>query len=240
MLPDKIDMQMENFLISTLTQDIANLREQLSLLERRAETLRTALGELETLLDERQAVLLAASQAPVVAAVPAEPAEQPQSASVPLDAESGLPEIEVELIVCDDDDEPLDADLSPEQPIAEPLPAEPETLSEPVEEPSRQESLLQESVPSPAVEDKESPAEKPAGVNLPPVDDIRKAISLGDRFLFQRELFGGDGEKMNKTIEALNALPSLEKALEYIEKKFHWDTETTSYELFLNILKRRY
>ena len=70
---------------------------------------------------------------------------------------------------------------------------------------------------------------------VPRVEDIKKAISLGDRFLFQRELFAGNGEQMNKTIEYLNGLSSLEEALKYIEK-FGWNKDSNAYELFTNIL----
>ncbi|MBQ7210154.1 MAG: hypothetical protein IJS05_04585 [Paludibacteraceae bacterium] len=78
------------------------------------------------------------------------------------------------------------------------------------------------------------------GVTLPPVSNIREAMSVGDRFLFQRELFATDGELMNKTIEALNNLTSFEQAMAYIDKRFRWDKESQAYEIFVNILKRRF
>ena len=80
-----------------------------------------------------------------------------------------------------------------------------------------------------------------AGANLlPPVTDIRKAMSIADKFLFQRELFGGDMEKMLNTIEKLNKMTSLEQAAEYLRNKFNWDTGSQTYELFYNLLKRRF
>ncbi len=96
----------------------------------------------------------------------------------------------------------------------------------------------------PVVEEEEqivaAPQPTTTSTILPPVADIRKAISLGDRFLFQRELFAGNGELMTKTIEKLNGLSSLEEAMEYITKHFNWDNESQAYELFVNILKRRF
>lgn len=93
----------------------------------------------------------------------------------------------------------------------------------------------------------EIPAEpaKPEGPEaphsvVPKVSDIKKAISLGDRFLFQRELFGGNGELMAKTIAELNKLSSLNEAEAFIDKRFSWDKESSTYELFYNILKRRW
>ena len=73
-----------------------------------------------------------------------------------------------------------------------------------------------------------------------PVSDIRKAISIGDRFLFQRELFAQNGELMQKTLDALNVAENFEAALAYIDKHFSWDKESATYDLFLSVLKRRF
>ena len=72
------------------------------------------------------------------------------------------------------------------------------------------------------------------------IDDIKQAISLGDRFLFQRELFNNNGELMTKTIGYLNGLTSMDEALQYVNKKFNWDSENPTVERFLQILIRRY
>lgn len=123
----------------------------------------------------------------------------------------------------------------------EPAPvAEPELVVEP-------ESVVEaehEAIPEPVVE----PAPEPAAPHIPvqtslfgaPVQDIRKAISLGDRFLFQRELFGGSAERMQKTLDALNALGSFAEAEQYVHANFQWDRESASYELFIAVLKRRF
>jgi len=71
------------------------------------------------------------------------------------------------------------------------------------------------------------------------VDDIRLAISLGDRFLYQRELFGQNAELMQKTLTELNALNSFDEAMNYISR-FGWDTESNSYQQFLVTLHRRF
>lgn len=72
------------------------------------------------------------------------------------------------------------------------------------------------------------------------IEDISKAISLGDRFLFQRELFGNNGEIMQKTIAHLNAMNSAEEAMTYLQKKFAWDKESTTVERFIQLISRRY
>ena len=72
------------------------------------------------------------------------------------------------------------------------------------------------------------------------VSDIRQAISLGDRFLYQRELFGQNAELMQRTLTELDQLNSYEDALNYINQHFHWDTESNTYQQFLITLHRRF
>lgn len=108
-------------------------------------------------------------------------------------------------------------------PIATPEP-------EPVVEP---ESVV---APEPVVEEVASPK---AAVYGKAVDDIRMAISLGDRFLYQRELFGQNAELMQKTLNELNELGSFDEAMNYIAK-FGWDTESNTYQQFIVTLHRRF
>jgi hypothetical protein len=90
--------------------------------------------------------------------------------------------------------------------------------------------------PEPMVEEVASPK---AAVYGKAVDDIRMAISLGDRFLYQRELFGQNAELMQKTLNELNELGSFDEAMNYIAK-FGWDTESNTYQQFIVTLHRRF
>ena len=90
--------------------------------------------------------------------------------------------------------------------------------------------------PAPVVEEVASPK---AAVYGKAVDDIRLAISLGDRFLYQRELFGQNAELMQKTLTELNSLGSFEEAMNYISR-FNWDPESNSYQQFIVTLHRRF
>ncbi|HOO19597.1 MAG TPA: hypothetical protein PK296_05370, partial [Paludibacteraceae bacterium] len=72
------------------------------------------------------------------------------------------------------------------------------------------------------------------------IDDIKKAISIGDRFRFQRELFKGNGEDMNKTLNYLNQLATFEEAVSFLEAKYHWEKDNETAEDFYRILKRRF
>lgn len=113
-----------------------------------------------------------------------------------------------------------------EKPIAEEPVVEEPVVEEPQPEPEEEEPVKEIASPNAALYGKA-------------VDDIRQAISLGDRFLFQRELFGQNAELMQKTLTELNELSSFDEAVDYISR-FGWDTESNSYQQFLVTLHRRF
>ena len=157
------------------------------------------------------------------------------------------PDVEVELVY--PEDEEATVELPQEAPAAEPEPApQPEPVAEPEPQP---EQVVEQPAPEPVVEQPqpEPAAEqpKPEAPRAPqqtslfgaPVTDIRQAVSIGDRFLFQRELFGGNAEKLQQTLTELNNLHSLDEAVALVDK-FGWDKQSPTYELFLNVLRRRF
>ena len=156
------------------------------------------------------------------------------------------PDVEVELVY--PEDEEATVELPQETPAAEPEPA---PQPEPVAEPEPQPEQVEQPAPEPVVEQPqpEPAAEqpKPEAPHAPlqtslfgtPVTDIRQAVSIGDRFLFQRELFGGNAEKLQQTLTELNNLHSLDEAVALVDK-FGWDKQSPTYELFLNVLRRRF
>ena len=111
----------------------------------------------------------------------------------------------------------------PEQPEIPEVPEEPELALEP--------------------EEPEEPA-KPETPEKPETSakqvDIRQMISLGDRFLFQRELFGQNGEKMQRALDEINGCATEQEALDYIDQHFEWDKKSPTYELFINAIHRSY
>ncbi|HRZ96659.1 MAG TPA: hypothetical protein P5084_03820 [Paludibacter sp.] len=72
------------------------------------------------------------------------------------------------------------------------------------------------------------------------IDDIKQAISIGDRFRFQRELFNGNGEDMNKTLHYINQLASYDEAMAFLKTKYKWDKDNESAEDFSQIVKRKF
>lgn len=53
--------------------------------------------------------------------------------------------------------------------------------------------------------------------------DIRRNLTINDRFLFKRELFHGSDEDFNGTLDLIAAMHSLEEAEEYIYDDLAWD-----------------
>ena len=74
----------------------------------------------------------------------------------------------------------------------------------------------------------------------PPVHiiDIKRGVSLNDRFLFQRELFNNNRNDMNSTLEQLNSFESYEKAEKYIRDNFNWDFENQIVNDFLLVVQK--
>jgi hypothetical protein len=73
-----------------------------------------------------------------------------------------------------------------------------------------------------------------------PVDDIRKALGVNDRFYFQRELFAGNAELFNQSLDQINQLSSFEEASRFLTTNFGWDMDDEAVSTFMNTVKRRF
>lgn len=220
-------------------------------LEKRIATLDKTIEELQKSLNATNAAL----------AVQRDLLEELEQRLVEVEARPAMdeePEVEVELLMDDDTEEPelVTAEVAEEEPVQETpaeaveepqaelqpeLQPEPATQSEPIVAEPAQEEPKEE--PAPAVASAEpvhTDAHKANTAYGAPVTDLKQAISIGDRFLYQRELFGKNGELMQRTIADLNGLNTFDEAMEYIDRHFNWDKEQPSYELFVNALHRRF
>ena len=247
-------------LIQSITAYTTALEQKISALEVRVAQLEEANEAMRREGDEAKA-LIASLQAEVAAlaatgiAIPTSDPEVEIELIVeednPIDGESeeqfpSAEESQEEL-------EELDIVQTPvaEEPIAEPIPVVEEPTAESEPEPVVELPIVEpvvEPAPAPAPEPAPAPAPQPAPRPVPQqtslfgtaVEDIRQAISLGDRFLFQRELFAGNGELMQKTLDEINTLSSLGEAMGYVRDNFDWDKDSTAVQLFENVLKRRF
>ncbi|MCB0396766.1 MAG: hypothetical protein KDD36_08940 [Flavobacteriales bacterium] len=75
-----------------------------------------------------------------------------------------------------------------------------------------------------------------------PISDLNNAIGIHERFLFINELFGGDMETYNESLDRIANLDSREAAYSYLKpfkEKFQW-SEKESAEVFFNLVDRRF
>ncbi|MBI9060446.1 MAG: hypothetical protein JEZ14_00555 [Marinilabiliaceae bacterium] len=73
-----------------------------------------------------------------------------------------------------------------------------------------------------------------------PVSDIRKAFGLNDRFYFQRELFNGNPDLFNQTLDQINQMDSYDSATHFLRSNFQWTDENEVADSFLKSVKRRF
>ena len=239
-----------NNLIQAITDYTTALEQKLSALEARVAQLEEANEAMEREGDEAKA-LIATLQAELAAlaatGVTVTPAEEPE-VEIELIVEEDT-EIENELVEEPQADvreeleqlEPLESleIIEEEEPVAEPVV---EPILEPAPQPVQSTDNLAPNDASSAKPTQPAKGAQPLQTSLfgAAVEDIRQAISLGDRFLFQRELFAGNGELMQKTLDEINSLGSLGEAMDYVADNFEWDKESTAVQLFENVLKRRF
>ena len=72
------------------------------------------------------------------------------------------------------------------------------------------------------------------------ISSIKSAISIADRFRFQRELFGGTADLMNSTLDRLDACSTIEEAEDIINDFTEWNPEDENVNDFLKLLGRRF
>ena len=215
---------MSDFLQS-LTEYTASLEQRLSALESALSVLQTQWTMAQTKEREQEAIIasLAAKNSMLQSCISAQ--EERIAALEKAFADGEWVEIPEEILA-----EAVEEPIAEEPIVEEPIVEEPI-----VEEPVAEEPVAGEE----KVVAEESVAPK-ANLYGKPVDDIKQAIALGDRFLFQRELFRQNVELMQRTFADINALHSFDEAIAYLDKHFDWDKESNTYALFLTALHRRF
>ena len=146
-----------------------------------------------------------------------------------------------------DFDEELDGDLPEEAPaespaeIAEEVPAEPEVeldlFGEPVLRVNEKLGAGRSRSVGEKMEQKEAWRTAMPGTA---VKDVRSAISLNDRVLFIRELFGGDAGLFQKAVDDINAMGSLDEMVAYVNERHPgWDLDSdTVYRLMMAVRRK--
>lgn len=78
-----------------------------------------------------------------------------------------------------------------------------------------------------------------------PLDSLKRAISINDRLLYAKVLFGGDDDLYHQTISAIDqgtSLHSVENQLRHLAQKFEWASPNKQgiARSFVQIVKRRF
>lgn len=78
-----------------------------------------------------------------------------------------------------------------------------------------------------------------SSIGQEPVTDLRKALCNNDRFLLARDLFNGDMEACEQTIDRLNAFGDLDECMIYITENFDWNPNSDGAKLLVDLLERK-
>lgn len=77
-----------------------------------------------------------------------------------------------------------------------------------------------------------------------PIKDLRKGISLNERYQLVKELFEGDETRFDKAIKTINSFSILAEAEFWMEKELRsksgWPTQSPSAQLLDQLIKRRF
>ena len=71
------------------------------------------------------------------------------------------------------------------------------------------------------------------------ITDIRKAIGLNDRFLMIRDLFAGDANLYEDTINHLNEFEDLDECMIFIVENFRWNPDSEGAKLLVSLIERK-
>ena len=72
------------------------------------------------------------------------------------------------------------------------------------------------------------------------IESIAAAISVGDKMMFQKQLFKDRNEEFLKTLSTVNELDSYEEAVAWLEASYSWDFNSAIVKKLLEIVQRRF
>ena len=70
--------------------------------------------------------------------------------------------------------------------------------------------------------------------------ELRRAISLNDRFRFRRELFGNSDVRMTETLALIDTMTDYGEAREYLLTDLAWDAEEPVVKEFLALVEKHF
>jgi hypothetical protein len=91
-------------------------------------------------------------------------------------------------------------------------------------------------------EEKEIPSTGPSvtvlGEQLKPAAELSKGLTLNDTFRFSRELFNGDKDAMDRTLQEISQMSSFTDVVSYLSSQTEWDEESDAVKDFVELLKK--
>lgn len=77
--------------------------------------------------------------------------------------------------------------------------------------------------------------------NFQKIQRIKERLTINQKFMFTKVLFGGDFESFSKTIEELDQQQNITSALQYLEKLYRdWDKESEEFHEFMEMVEKRF
>jgi len=73
-----------------------------------------------------------------------------------------------------------------------------------------------------------------------PIHDIGTSLGLNDRFKLINELFNGDKDSYQQTINVLDSANNFNEAFNYISTSYDWDMEDDSVLMLLDLVRRKF
>ena len=68
---------------------------------------------------------------------------------------------------------------------------------------------------------------------------LMKSISINDKVLLMRDLFGGDSRMYEQAMEVLDSYESLDEAMLFIYDNFDWNPNSEGAKLLMELLSRK-
>jgi hypothetical protein len=193
-----------------------------------------------------------AEQTPIIPIAPTTPNEPEE--------DDDEPEVEVELIFNEEEDDDEEIEETAEEPIVEPVVEEPAIAEQtpitpiapsttPAASPKRSALLsLYEENSTPVIGEQfhETPSVAdtitwPKGVaESAAITSLREAIGVADRFMLLEELFDNDITAYETAIDNLDSQPSLEDCLIFISENYAWRSQSQGAQYMMKLLQRRF
>ena len=121
---------------------------------------------------------------------------------------------------------------------AEDTPASPTTPTVPVVSSTEPPQILADTIEAPkSIADTIVAA--PSVAESSSVSSLHNAISVGDRFMLLRELFNGNEDLYDKTLDTLDAMDNLDDCIIYIAENFCWRSSSDGAKLIMDLLQRK-